>query len=122
MVKKLLNLLNHSRKVKIIFGILFAVLIGGISFVVFNNLNTSDNKNEELCLIQFNSNGGTVIDTQKVKCGEVLKSIPTTKKDGFKFINWHYAGDIYNFDNPINENIILFAEWEALEEIDIILV
>lgn len=43
----------------------------------------------------------------------LLKPIEPTK-DGYNFIGWFYNGDLFNFDNVINENIELQARFEKV--------
>lgn len=64
-------------------------------------------------VIIFNTNGGTNIDSQYIIKGTTpLKPINPTKS-GYIFIGWSYNNNNYNFDTPVNENMILLAKWKA---------
>ena len=61
--------------------------------------------------ISFNTNGGSLVDTIVVDKGTKLPNVPKTTRDGATFIGWYYHGELFNFDNAINDNIVLVAKW-----------
>lgn len=64
-------------------------------------------------VIIFNTNGGTNIDSQYIIKGTTpLRPINPTKY-GYAFVGWSYNNKNYNFNAPVNQNIILVARWKA---------
>lgn len=76
-------------------------------------------KEKEYTVI-FNTNGGTVIESVKVKEGEKLTLPEEPVKTDFKFLGW-YEDSLFKveFDEEkeITENITLFAKWEVITQI-----
>ncbi|MDD2505108.1 MAG: InlB B-repeat-containing protein [Bacilli bacterium] len=59
----------------------------------------------------FNSNGGTKISTQYIKIGSTSIRPSNPTKAGYIFLGWFYNNREYNFNSPVNSNIILIAKW-----------
>ena len=66
--------------------------------------------------IFFDSNGGSNVDTIKVKAGTKLNKPKDPTRNGYTFIEWQYNGKAYDFENAVNSNMELFAKWEKIEE------
>ena len=65
-------------------------------------------------IIGFNSNGGSSVDAQKVNENEKVICPSEPKRDGFRFAGWYLDSELtkeYNFDNPVKENLYLYAKW-----------
>ena len=65
--------------------------------------------------VSFNSQGGSVVDSQNVKSGETATE-PTTvpTRAGFDFGGWYTNADCtteYDFSTPVTGNLILYAKW-----------
>lgn len=58
----------------------------------------------------FDANGGTDVDSQKVKVGDTLAE-PYTQHDGWDFDGWYLDGVKYDFNTPVTKNITLKAAW-----------
>lgn len=58
----------------------------------------------------FDTNGGTAVDSQKVKVGDTLAE-PYTQRDGFTFDGWYLDGAKYDFNTPVTRDITLKAGW-----------
>lgn len=73
---------------------------------------------KKMCIVQFESNGGTPIEKQEIKCGS--KSVEPTFpiKDGFVFKQWELNGEKFSFDSIIKEDIILKAVFEIEEGVE----
>lgn len=65
------------------------------------------------CIVNFNSNGGTIIKSQVIRKGTTIELPEEPKKMGFLFIGWIYNGKIINEPIPIDKNTILVAKWET---------
>ena len=64
--------------------------------------------------VTFNSNGGTVITSKKVKKGKTLNKPDTPIREGYEFIGWYYNGEEYSFDSKVEEDVTLIAHWEQV--------
>ena len=67
----------------------------------------------------FNVNGGSKISTQYVVEGKTANNPGYPSKTGYSFVGWYLDGKEYNFNTPVNSNIILIAKWKANEFIGI---
>lgn len=65
--------------------------------------------------VTFDSDGGTEVETQKIKKGEYVKQPIEPIKDGYKFIEWQLDDSIFDFNTPIKKDITLNAKWEKLD-------
>src|SRR5690554_1221253 len=66
--------------------------------------------------VEFNSNGGTPVDSQTVLRGQMADRPDTPQRDGFQFDDWFVnedlTGDAFKFaETPINNNLTLHAKW-----------
>ncbi len=71
-----------------------------------------DDENEYFTIV-FDTDGGSTIENQKIKSGE-LATVPTIPtKSGFEFVEWQLDGKAYDFKSPVTSNITLIANWKA---------
>jgi len=68
--------------------------------------------------ITFDSKGGTKVSSIQVECGKTVPSLPTPKRDGYKFVSW---GDkngkvILKGANLTCANVTLYANWEEVKK------
>lgn len=71
---------------------------------------------ENTHVVTFDSNGGSVVKSQKVVDGKVVsKPINPTRK-GYNFVEWQLNGEVYDFTSVVKGNITLVAVWEAKKE------
>ena len=66
--------------------------------------------------VEFYSNGGTEVDSVVVAKGTPVEEPESPTKDGFEFIAWFYNGRRWNFDDPVNEDIRLIAQYYDLSK------
>ena len=93
----------------IYFVIIVAVII--VTLNMFDKFKQSLTNNLYKCKVEFNSTGGTYIDTQTFKCGEKIENYSNPQKDGYVFEGW-YLGEVqYNFDDIVVDDITLTAKW-----------
>ena len=64
-------------------------------------------------VIIFNPNGGTKINSQYIIKGTIPSKPINPTKYGYTFVGWSYNNKNYNFNAPVNQNIILVAKWKA---------
>lgn len=65
--------------------------------------------------VTFDSDGGTEVETQKIKKGEYAKQPMEPIKDEYKFIEWQLDDNSFDFNTPIKKDITLKAKWEKLD-------
>ena len=61
--------------------------------------------------VKFNSDGGTIVETQKVKQNEKATEPTAITKNGFIFNGWYLNNTAYDFNTPVTKNIVLVAKW-----------
>lgn len=69
--------------------------------------------------VTFNSNGGSSIGAQTITAGGKATKPKDPTREGFTFINWTHNGGAYDFNQAVNGNIILVANWEVIPVPDI---
>ncbi|MBO4539127.1 MAG: InlB B-repeat-containing protein, partial [Clostridia bacterium] len=66
--------------------------------------------------VDFDSNGGSTIESQTVLSGEYAAEPTMPTQEGFTFLYWYLEEDPdtpFDFENtPIDESITLYAKWE----------
>ena len=68
--------------------------------------------------VNFNTNGGSEVDTQTVVHGEKVVKPADPKLNGFTFGGWYTDEDCtdenkYDFETPVTANFTLHAKWEG---------
>lgn len=63
-------------------------------------------------VISFNTDGGTEISNQIVEKGSTVYIPTKPSKEGYKFCDWLFEDEIFDFTTPIAKNITLKAKWE----------
>ena len=91
------------RSNKIIYALLIVVLLTGCKTKTYT--------------VSFNTDGGTVMDSIEVIKGETIKDVSSPQKEGYLFVNWLKDGVEYKNEYPVNEDIILTANWVEAPEI-----
>ena len=71
--------------------------------------------------VEFNSKGGSDVESQKVKFGGLAKEpeVPTFEDEQYRFVGWYLNGQKFEFDTKIKGDIVLEAKWELKELVDI---
>ena len=62
--------------------------------------------------IVFDTAGGTEVETQKVKAGEKVVKPSDPLKDDYDFDVWELDGKEYDFDLPVNSDLVIKAKWK----------
>jgi uncharacterized protein (TIGR02145 family)/uncharacterized repeat protein (TIGR02543 family) len=65
-------------------------------------------------IVKFNSNGGSVVDSQKTACNTPAITPSMPAKTGYRFSGWYSDSaftSVFNFSSPITANITLYAKW-----------
>ena len=71
-------------------------------------------------MVQFDTRGGTNIQSQQIEQGKLIIQPAEPTKEGFIFNGWYLGGNKFDFNSPINENIVLISEWSIKENTEII--
>jgi|GEM_PF-1149734 len=64
-------------------------------------------------VVTFNSNGGSLVDSQRLANGETAYYMESTKQ-GYTFLGWYTDEQLtneYDFDTPVTNSITLYAKW-----------
>lgn len=91
-----------------------AILAGILIFISVLSTVTSaiDKATAVYVEVTFNTNGGTIINSTKVRKGRKLDENLKTEKAGFEFKGWEYEGEIFDIKEPIKKDMMLHAKWE----------
>ena len=76
----------------------------------FNDVSTD----VETFTVNFETNGGTSINSQTVVSGGIIKSVSTTRS-GYTFKGWSTKADLsdsFDVTTPITSTLTLYAKWE----------
>ena len=96
----------RTANVLVLVGI--AAFIAVFCFAIFNNG----------FIIDFDTNGGTEVESIKVMHGEII-SVAEPQKQGYRFTGWHLDKGCtvrWNDDDPITQSMTLYAGWEKVDK------
>ena len=68
--------------------------------------------------VMFNANGGHPAHIEYVEDGEKVVEPTEPTRSGYDFLGWYTAetgGDLWDFNDPITESIVLYAHWKDLD-------
>ena len=65
--------------------------------------------NREIYVVKFDTKGGNTINEQYVRSGEKVTIPSNPTKSGYKFSNWVYNNEAYNFNTKVTKNMVLEA-------------
>lgn len=66
-------------------------------------------------LVTFNTNGGSLVDQQRIVVDEKALEPNNPTKANAQFVRWTLSGELYDFDTPVTDHITLVAEWLTVE-------
>ncbi len=77
----------------------------------------------QYCLVQFESNGGSEVESSEIVCGNLVEQPNNPSKEGFDFQGWVYANEPFDFTSrTIDEDMILVAKWQVQEGVETVTV
>lgn len=100
----------NKKKLLIIVGSIIAVITAIIIVLLIGN------KKPITYDISFETNGGSLVESQIVNEGEQVKKPVDPTKDGYIFVEWTYQGRTYDFSLEVTSDLTLTAKWVELEE------
>lgn len=59
----------------------------------------------------FNRNMGSDVTTIYVNKGGIVGKPAAPVREGYVFAGWYLHGELYEFNTPVNSNIVLIAKW-----------
>lgn len=69
-------------------------------------------------VVEFNSDGGSDVDSQTLPFGSKLTSPTAPTKEHSSFVGWYIGESAFDFDSPVESNLTLTAHWtEETEEL-----
>lgn len=63
--------------------------------------------------IKFDTDGGSIIESIKVKENDKIEKPSDPTKEGYDFAGWYYNDKKYDFNTKVKKNMTLKAKWEA---------
>lgn len=100
------------KKNGIVIGILFLVCIVG---VVLAFLFLGKDK-VPVYTVTFDSKGGTYVESQSVLEGDTVTKPEDPERDGYKFVEWLYLDESFDFSLEVTLDLDLVAKWEKEKE------
>ena len=64
--------------------------------------------------INFNTDGGSKVESQTVKKGNKVVEPKDPTKEGYTFVEWQLNNTKYDFSKEVTSNLTLQAKWKAL--------
>ena len=69
-------------------------------------------QSEDEYVVNFNSDGGTPVQSQDVKKGSKAIEPKEPTKEGYTFVEWQLNNAKYDFNKEVNSNLTLKAKWQ----------
>ena len=70
-------------------------------------------ENEKIYTLTFDSDGGSAVNSQKVKNGEYPIKPQNPTKEGYNFKDWYLNGKIFSWNFTLSSNTTIKAVWVA---------
>lgn len=68
--------------------------------------------------VEFDSDGGSSVDTQKITKGKKVTRPENPTRDGYDFVNWYLNDKEYNFDDKVTSNLKIVAKWNEKPKVE----
>ncbi|MGM9972623.1 MAG: InlB B-repeat-containing protein [Clostridiaceae bacterium] len=72
--------------------------------------------------VDFDSFGGSPVESQVVKNGKLVEKPKDPVKEGFTFIEWQNESETYDFNTPVTHDLTLTALYDINEDTEAVLV
>ena len=80
-----------------------------------NETDILNNDQNNMVTVTFDSNGGSKVDSQTIKKGEMITKPNNPTRKGYTFVEWDLNNKVFDFNININDNITLVAKWKKEE-------
>lgn len=109
---------QSSKSKATVIAIVTAILVGAAGMLLMFLLNR---QSEKMCVLQFEVNGGSKIESQEVVCGTKATRPDDPEKEGFEFQDWLMDGMPFIFEEEtIDKDTIVIAKWLVGENTEIV--
>lgn len=92
---------------------LVVAVVGFAAIAIFGN-------NKEKCVVDFESNGGSKVESTEIVCGRTVSQPSDPTKEGFEFEGWIFEGDPFDFSTGIFKNATLVAKWKVNDDTEVV--
>lgn len=99
-----------NKKVFLVIGTIITIII--TIFIIF----FIDSKKVVTYKVTYDTNGGSLIETQTVKSNEKVIKPKDPTKEGYIFLEWTYQGVTYDFSKDVTSDLKLVAKWFKRQE------
>ena len=93
----------------VLFSVIGVIILGVIALFVFQD-------KDKTYAVTFDSTGGTAIEKQKVKDGDLVTKPSDPEKDNYMFVEWNHNGESFDFTTEVHDDITLKAVWKEIED------
>lgn len=100
----------NKNKIFIIVSSIITIIILTIIIVLITN------KKPITYSVTFETNGGSLIETQIVKKDDTVQKPLNPVKEGYVFDEWTYLGKTYDFNLKVVSDLQLVAKWTKLDD------
>ncbi len=94
--------MNKKLKIGIAIGLIISLIAVIVICILLKN---------KTYTVTFDSNGGTIVESQSLNRGDTAIKPIDPSKDGYKFDGWYLNGEKYYFDSKMKKDIKLEARW-----------
>ena len=102
--------MNLIKKLVIICTIIFVIIVTGLLIFL------GANKKDKIIMVNFNTNGGSLINSQVVNRNGMVNKPKDPTKEGYEFIEWTLNNEVFNFTEKVKKEITLNARWKKSTE------
>ena len=100
-----------NKRNALIFVIIIGVALIATAIICINTMS----KNSKTYLVTFDTDGGSLVQTQTIKKGELVTKPSNPTKDGYTFVDWIKEGNVYDFNEKVKSDFTLKAKWVEAE-------
>ena len=100
--------MDKNKIIYVLVGIIVVLIASIIALLVINN------KDSKTYTVLFETNGGSLVETQTVKKGETVSKPTNPEKEGYVFEEWTYLGKTYDFNKKVKSDLKLIAKWNKI--------
>ena len=107
--------MQKKKPVAILIVVLLIVLVLAFFLLTSKKLNVLG----KYCTVEF-SGTNEKIDSKTVKCGNKIEEVGDPEREGFIFLGWYDGDEEFDFDEEVNEDMVLTAKWESEDDPNVV--